>query len=65
VTVTISPTAADPAEITLDVVGLGDDSVAAQRLRVVGTPGAGRFTLKSVEGTPFCYRGVSAAGRCL
>jgi hypothetical protein len=63
ITVSVAPTAGDLGEITLDVVGLGDDSVAAQRLHVFGTPGTGSFTLKSVEATPFCSRGVTA-GRC-
>ena len=49
----------------MDVVGLGDDSVAGQRLHVFGTPGQESFTLKSVEATPFCYRGVAPSGLCI
>jgi hypothetical protein len=65
VVVTVDSSVGDLGEITMDVVGLGDDSVAAIRLHVFGAPTSGSFTLKSVEGTPFCYRGVSAAGRCV
>lgn len=65
VTVSVSPSVGDLGEITVDVVGLGDDSVTAMRLHVFGTPGTQSFTLKSVEGTPFCSRGVAASGRCV
>jgi hypothetical protein len=65
ITVVVAPTVGDLGEITVDVVGLGDDSVAGRRLHVFGTPGEESFTLKSVEATPFCYRGVSASGLCV
>jgi hypothetical protein len=65
ITVVVAPVVSDLGQITLDVVGLGDDSVAGQRLHVVGTPGTESFTLLRVEGTAFCYRGVSPAGLCL
>jgi len=65
VTVAVDASEGDLGEITFDVVGLGDDSVAAIRLHIFGAPDQGSFTLKSVEGTPFCYRGVSPAGRCI
>jgi hypothetical protein len=65
VTVSVSPSVGDLGEITVDVVGLGDDSVTAMRLHIFGTPGTESFTLKSVEGTPFCSRGVAASGRCV
>jgi hypothetical protein len=65
ITVVVAPTVGDLGEMTVDVVGLGDDSVAGQRLHVFGTPSQGSFTLKSVEATPFCYRGVGASGLCV
>lgn len=65
VVTSVAPTVGDLGEITMDVVGLGDDSVVALRLHVFGTPGQGSFTLKSVEATSFCSRGVSPSGRCL
>jgi hypothetical protein len=56
----------DLGEVTYDVVGLGDDSLWALRLHVVGQPadsGAG-LALKSVEATSFCGRGPARDGRC-
>jgi hypothetical protein len=61
ITVVDGPTVGDLGEITVDVVGLGDDAVGGERLHVFGTPdesGDG-FTLKSVEATLLCTRGVS------
>lgn len=48
----------DPGEITLDVLDLYDDSVAAERLLIVAHSGAdGGFALAAVERTFFCWRG--------
>ena len=46
----------DLAEVTLDVIGLGDDSVRGVRLHVFGTPlpSGDAFALKSVEATDLC-----------
>ena len=60
-----APTVGDLGEVTFDVVGLGDDALFGVRLKVFGTPGDGNFTLKTVERTLLCSRGVSAAGLCL
>ena len=54
----------DLAEVTYDVVGLGDDSVRGLRLHVFGEAGSGGFGLKSVEVTVICGRGVDSAGLC-
>lgn len=62
--VAVGPTRGDLGEVTIDVVGLGDDAIDGERLHVFGTPGATGFTLKSVEMTPMCSRGVSS-GRCV
>ncbi len=52
VTVVAAPTVGDLGEITLDVIGFGDDSVLGVRLVVFGTPGDGAgFGLESVERT--------------
>lgn len=51
----------DLGDTTYDVIGLGDDSVLGFRLHVFGTPnedGTG-FSLKSIERTTLCARGVS------
>jgi hypothetical protein len=61
-----SPTVRDLGEVTYDVIGLGDDAVFGLRLTVFGTPdetGDG-FTLKSVESTALCARGITAEGLC-
>jgi hypothetical protein len=52
------PTAADPGEVTYDIVGFEDDSVRGSRIGVVGQPVAGGYALQSVELTAFCSRGV-------
>ena len=76
--VTGSPRAIDGlAEITVDVVGLPDDSVRGYRLLISADPEgdwraedidavAGPFTLRNVMATPLCYshRGVSDNGTC-
>ena len=60
------PAVGDLGEITVDVIGLGDDAVRGARLHVFGQPAdAGQgFGLKSVEQTDLCARGVSD-GLCL
>ncbi|MDH4280618.1 MAG: SH3 domain-containing protein [Acidimicrobiia bacterium] len=56
----IAPTVGDLGEITYDVIGLGDDSVAGMRLHIFATPDTERetFSLKSIERTVFCSRGT-------
>ncbi len=53
-------------EVSYDIVGLSDDSVWAQRLRVRGQPNASGqgFSLTTVEATSFCMRGVGSGGLC-
>lgn len=52
------PRVGDLGEITLDVIDLFDDSVAAERLVIFAQPHGGRdFVLKAVERTFFCWRG--------
>jgi hypothetical protein len=56
----------DLAEVTIDVIGLGDDSVRGVRLHVFGTPleSGDAFALKSVEATDLCdpARGPTTPG---
>ena len=54
------PVIGDLGEITLDAVGLADDSILGYRLRIFAhLPEAeGGFTLKTVERTFLCSRGV-------
>jgi len=64
----------DLGQVTVDVVGIGDDSVRGFRLVIFAHPAEnwteddpGPFTLKSVERTVLCHshRGVSDEGLCL
>ena len=68
ITVSAGTTVGDLGEITVDVVGLADDSLRGFRLHVFAHVGAGSdpFVLKSVEQTLLCHshRGVSDEGLC-
>ena len=58
----VAPTRGDLHEITYDVVGIGDDSVAGYRLHVFAVSNGDSdegFTLTSIERWTFCWRGVS------
>lgn len=63
-----APVIGDLAEITVDVLGLPDDSVRGFRLQVFAQQDAdsGSFVLKTVESTTICdsHRGVSEEGLC-
>ena len=61
------PTVGDLGEITVDVIGLGDDSVGGERLQIFAEPGPGgaTFTVRTVEATTFCRRGVTPARLCV
>lgn len=66
ITVVDGPTVGDLGEVTLDVIGLGDDALSGVRLGVFGQPlesGEG-FELKSVEQTSLCARGGSETDPC-
>ena len=58
----------DLAEITYDVVGLGDDAVSGQRLHIflIDEEDNGTWTLRTVEATFMCHshRGTSPEGLC-
>lgn len=65
VVISDGPRVGDLGEVTVDVVGFGDDSVRAQRLVVFATvDDDGSFTLRTVEATTYCSRGVTD-GVCL
>lgn len=57
-------TSGDLSEIIYDVVGLADDSVGGVRIHVFAEEGSGGFTLKTVETTTLCSRGVDEDGIC-
>lgn len=58
-------TSGDLAEVTYDVIGLGDDAVLGSRLHVFAEMVEGGFSLKSVELTSICGRGVDNQGLCV
>jgi hypothetical protein len=52
-------------EIVIDVIGLGDDALGGERLRVFAEPlDGGGFALDTVERTLLCLRGVTTDGLC-
>lgn len=59
------PSVGDLAEVTVDVVGLGDDATAGLRLVVFATVDPDGFTLRTVERTVLCGRGVTDDGICV
>ena len=61
------PTVGDLGEITVDVLGLADDALGGVRLHVFATPddSGESFTLKTVEQTVLCTRGVAEEGACV
>ena len=60
------PSVGDLGEITVDVLGLADDALGGVRLHIFATPddGGESFTLKTVEQTLLCTRGVAEEGAC-
>ncbi len=65
VTIVDGPTVGDLGEVTVDVIGIGDDSVGGYRLHVFAEAGPDSFTVRSVEQTTMCSRGVSDTGLCV
>ncbi len=58
------PVEGDAGEVVIDVVGLGDDALAGERLHVVTERTGQGHTVRSVELTPLCARGVTEDGLC-
>jgi hypothetical protein len=67
VVVVDGPTVGDLGEITVDVVGFPDDSVLGERLHIFAEPDPGgeSFTVRTVESTTLCRRGVTEDGLCV
>lgn len=57
-------TTGDLAEVTYDVIGLGDDAVGGFRLHVFAEETDDGFSLRSVEVTTICSRGVDEDRLC-
>ena len=64
ITVTVAASVGDLGEITLDVIGLGDDAVHGLRLHIFGQSDGDGFSLKSVEQTTLCGRGGGSGALC-
>lgn len=65
VVISDGPTVGDLGEVTVDVVGLGDDAQRGLRLVVFATEDDGQFTLRTVESTSLCGRGTTDDGACV
>lgn len=60
------PASGDQDEITVDVLGIPDDSLKGERLHVVATAsGSADYQISAVERTLICARGTDEAGLCL
>lgn len=62
------PRAGDPAEVVVDVVGVGvgDDSIGGFRMRIFAAPtGDANYTVGRVEQIVLCRRGVTNDGFCV
>lgn len=64
IVIVVAETLGDLGEVTYDVIGIGDDAVRGQRLHVFGGVESDVFSLRSVEGTVICARGVTSDGLC-
>lgn len=64
IVVVVDESVGDLGEVTYDIIGLGDDAVHGMRAHVFGQPGAGGFSLKSVEVTTICARGITPDDLC-
>jgi len=65
IVITVAASIGELGEVTYDVIGLGDDAVYGYRLHVVGEPITDGFSLRSVERTALCNRGVDDVGLCV
>ena len=65
ITVVDGPHSGDLTDMTVDLTGLADDAVTGERLHVFATIEGDRFTVRTVEATVLCTRGVNDAGLCL
>jgi hypothetical protein len=65
IVMSVAPTEGDVGEVTYDITGVEDDSVRGSRAHIFGEPTDQGFTLRTVEATPFCARGVDDQGRCV
>lgn len=57
----VAPSVGDLGEVTIDVVGIGDDSILGYRLHIFAEPSAAgdSFSLRTIERTWLCWRGLA------
>lgn len=65
ITVVDGPHEGDLGEVTVDALGLEDDSVLGMRLHVFAQPDGDGFRVRTVEQTVLCARGVDAERLCV
>jgi hypothetical protein len=65
VTIVDGPSSGDLEEVVVDVLGLGDDSVAGVRLHLFAERTADGVALRNLERTVLCGRGVTEDQACL
>ena len=64
ITTTVTPTVGDLGEVTIDIIGFGDDALFGLRVVIFGQPDGDGFSLMAAEGQSLCGRGV-ADGLCV
>ena len=65
IVVSDGPAVGDLGEVTVDVVGLGDDAQRGIRLVVFAERDGDGWTLRTVEATSLCARGATDDGSCV
>lgn len=65
IVLSVAPTTGDLGEVTVDVIGLGDDASLGFRLHVFAQADGDRWSLKTIERTELCARGVSDDELCV
>ena len=65
IVISVAATVDGLGEVTYDVIGLGDDAVYGYRLHVIGEPVTDGFSLRTVERTFLCNRGVDDDELCV
>ncbi|MCP3973842.1 MAG: SH3 domain-containing protein [bacterium] len=67
ITVTMAPVVDDLGEVTIDIIGFGDDALFGIRVLIFGQPDANgdSFSLMAAEATSLCGRGVTTDGLCV
>lgn len=66
ITIVDGPSSGDTEEITVDVLGMLDDSLRGERLHVLATAtGSADYQISTVESTVICARGTNDEDLCL